>query len=107
MIPLAHPSPGCPCRGEATHHPHLATLFITNTTTAIGALGSTVPPDCSGKAEPRQWDLEEEAVEGSETPHTVQLVFRIKGNEYLGHLQVLLPQRVCLPSPTCGPTARS
>lgn len=30
-------------------------------------------PGWSGKAGPRQWGLEEEAVEGSETPHTIQL----------------------------------
>lgn len=52
-------------QGEAAHRPHFAILFITiTTTTTIGALGSTNPPDWPGRAEPRQWDLEEEAVGG-------------------------------------------
>lgn len=64
-----------PLQGEPTHHPHLAILFITNPTTTIGALGSTNPPDWPGRAEPRQRDLEEEAVGGSETPHSADGVY--------------------------------
>lgn len=66
---MNNPSPPrqAPCR-EATLRPHL-TIFITNTTTTIGALGSTNPPDWPGRAEPRQWDLEEEAMGGSD-PHS-------------------------------------
>lgn len=62
--PRPRPGPGCPRRGEAAHHPHFAILFITNATTARGALGSTISSGLFREGTAQQWDLEEEAAAG-------------------------------------------
>lgn len=78
MIPPAHPGPGCPRRGEATHHPHFAILFITNATTATGALGSTISSGLFREGTAQQWDREEEAAAASAAG--------CLGRQRLGHL---------------------